>query len=277
MNEDGSIPFLGLITALEAETRTLCGKARSISTPPFRRNEFEFEGARVVCLQCGPGPERSLAAARALVREGAGMLLCSGVSGGLDPEVRSGDLILTEGCMLAEEEMPLPIPTPRQELAADAADALEQAGISVLVRPILTTRAPLLDMDRKTRWFAVSGAASVDMESAGTALAAMEADLPFLALRAICDPADRPIPPEMLTACSPDGGVKLGGLFRGILRRPRLLGELWRTGRDYSRALDALAKARAPLFRFCLTVMSGNVMAQDNADADSGAANPPLQ
>ncbi|SKA72259.1 Nucleoside phosphorylase [Paucidesulfovibrio gracilis DSM 16080] len=253
-----SIPFIGVVTALEAETKAVCRKAKAEAGEPFPRFDCSTAEARVVCLQCGPGPERALAAARQLISQGADMLLCVGAASGMDREAQSGHLLLTRDVLLLHDAHPMPIPHADQGDADRTPDiqpdnalvkTLEAKKLTVHVRPLLTAPPPLFGQEDRTHWNAETGAAALDTESAGAALAALESHRPFLALRALGDSVERPVSPEVLAACSGGGGWSL---FRRIVRHPGLFIKLWRMGREYSNALDALSKAWNPVLEHCV-------------------------
>lgn len=105
----------------------------------------------------------------------------------------------------------------------------------------------LLTMDRmisepmeKQRLGEQHAAAIVDMESATAARVCAEFGVPFAAIRAVSDEVDTRLSPELLTLL--DGGrVSLAGVVAAILRRPTILQELLRLGRDTNRAANRLA------------------------------------
>lgn len=273
MPEHDSRPFLGLVTALESETKALCGNGKATREGLFLRREHRTRNGRIVCLQCGPGPERSLAAARDLAQEGAGVLLCAGVASGLAPEARSGELVCTTQILLAHKGEPLPVPLDCDPLGPEAAKRFP-ASEGGRPRTLLSTTTPLLAPEEKQSWRERTGAYAVDMESAGVALAAGEAGLPFLAAQAICDTVSRPLSRRMLDVCEGASGASAFGLLRTMLRSPSLTGEFWRAGRDYARALDALKQAREELFELCFAAMPDPAA---SADATPEAQEPPVQ
>ncbi|MGE4290755.1 MAG: hypothetical protein AB7E32_00970 [Desulfovibrio sp.] len=269
MNPNDSRPFLGLITALESETRALCGNVRTTVQGHFLRAETHCAQGRVVCLQCGPGPERALAAGRELATQGAGVLLCAGVASGIDPETRCGELLLGNTVCLLHENLPLAVPNDAPSSVETALRLLAEAKMPARSRPLLTTANPLLDAEERRHWFETTGAAAVDTESAGVALAAMEAKLPFLAVRAVSDSVSQPVSKEMIAACDNGAIGSAFGLIRTILQRPSLFGEFWRAGREYARALDALKKARKALFQACFESLETERMETPDKDADT--------
>ncbi len=65
--------------------------------------------------------------------------------------------------------------------------------------------------------------------------------LPFVVIRAICDPADRDLPPAALAALNSAGVIGLGRVIASLLRAPRQLPLLLGLARDAGAARQALA------------------------------------
>jgi adenosylhomocysteine nucleosidase len=64
--------------------------------------------------------------------------------------------------------------------------------------------------------------------------------IPFAVLRAVCDPADRNLPPAALVALSAKGRIALARVAISILFRPQQIPGLIALARDASRARRAL-------------------------------------
>jgi adenosylhomocysteine nucleosidase len=78
------------------------------------------------------------------------------------------------------------------------------------------------------------------MESGAVARVAARHGLPFAVLRAICDPAERDLPPASLTALDDRGRIQPMALLRSLARNPAQIGALIRVGRDAALARRAL-------------------------------------
>jgi adenosylhomocysteine nucleosidase len=101
--------------------------------------------------------------------------------------------------------------------------------------------------DEKLRLNLTTGASLVDMESGAVAMVAAAARVPFAVLRAICDPADRALPPAALVALDTAGRLAATRLAMSLLVNPRQVMALFGLARDATAARRAL-RARAMQF-----------------------------
>lgn len=103
---------------------------------------------------------------------------------------------------------------------------------------ILTLDHLVCDPAEKCRLSASHDA--VDMESAAVEAVCAGAGIPFLAVRAVSDTADTALPPELVRLLS-GGNISVWKACAALVRRPTLLGEFLRLGRDTKLAADKLA------------------------------------
>ena len=176
------------------------------------------------------------ATARRLIDAGATGIVSFGLAGGLDPALPPGTLIVP------------------QAVAADGrmwpTDPMLSARLGGSTGHVcLGWDAPVSSPEEKRRLCEQTGAVAVDMESGAVAAVAAAAGVPFAVLRAICDPADRAIPPAALVALNAAGGLAAGRMAMSILARPGQVGALLKLARDAAmarRALRARAAGMAP-------------------------------
>jgi adenosylhomocysteine nucleosidase len=217
---------LGIVTGLAAEAK-LIEKA-------FARTDQGSPG-----LACdGPGPERAGAAAARLARDGAGLLISFGICGGLDPELRPGDLLLAD-TVLAGDGARHPASTERRRLLEARLSGLS---LRIATGPLLGQDRPLAGAADKAARFAATSARAVDMESFWVARAAQAAGLPFLVVRAIADPAERSLPRAALKAIGPDGRPDLIRARAAMYLRPWESPALVRLAYEARRAFDTLER-----------------------------------
>lgn len=237
-------PILGLVIAMVPEAAALCGcRGWQPVDHLFRKRIPLDDGGEIIAVRAGTGWNNALAAARRLVRWGAGTLVSMGVSGGLSPGLRSGDLIVSRQCfVLADHMLQGPWYSPPAAVAR-ACGLLRSAGRTVRPGSLLSMPDAILSVDRKTRLWQRFGALAVDMESAAVACAAMEAGISWLACRSICDPADRNVPAVLARALVPDGRLRLTAIGAALWLRPRLALDLTALGLQMGRAILSLQAA----------------------------------
>lgn len=165
-----------------------------------------------------------------------------GVAGGLDPALRSGDIMIATEVVAAEE---------RWLTVAGLSDklvAVPRLGRHRIVSGVLAgVEEVVLGQVGKAALRATTGAAAVDMESHIAARYAARHGLPFAAVRVISDPAHRALPELAAAALKPDGNIDLWKVMRGIARKPSDIRALVSSGRDFNRALRSLRGVRGLL------------------------------
>jgi hopanoid-associated phosphorylase len=165
-----------------------------------------------------------------------------GVAGGLDPALRSGDIMIATEVVAAEE---------RWLTVAGLSDklvAVPRLGRHRIVSGVLAgVEEVVLGQVGKAALRATTGAAAVDMESHIAARYAARYGLPFAAVRVISDPAHRALPELAAAALKPDGNIDLWKVMRGIARKPSDIRALVSSGRDFNRALRSLRGVRGLL------------------------------
>lgn len=179
-------------------------------------------------IEAGGGTAQGASAAAArLIAAGATALLSFGLAGGLAPGLSAGCLVV-----------PITVIDPGgTEWSTDPALARRigtPAGI------LFATPAILDSVSAKHRAWQQTGALAADIESGAVARAAAEHRLPFAVLRAVCDPAERTLPPAALTALDVQGGIDPLALARSLARHPGQLAALIALGREAALARKAL-------------------------------------
>ncbi len=169
-------------------------------------------------------------AAERLVSRGATALLSFGLCGGLDPHLRSGDLIV-----------PLLIVETGGSYPTDG--SLSDSLAAPIHGVLFASETILGSREAKQRLFRSTQASGVDLESGAMARVAMRHGLPFAALRAVCDTAADTLPPAALVPLGKGGRVALGGVLRSVARRPSQIPELIKLSRNAASARAALVNA----------------------------------
>lgn len=170
------------------------------------------------------------AAARWLIEEGCDALVSFGLAGGLDPTLRPGTLIV-----------------PAAVIAEDAVHVTDQALSRLLggatTHQVLGADAVVRSVEEKRHLHDRTSAAAADMESGAVARIAIAHAMPFAVLRAVCDPAERALPPAALAALDAKGAIGFWRVGASIIARPGQLPAM------FALAADAAAARRSLIAR----------------------------
>jgi adenosylhomocysteine nucleosidase len=177
----------------------------------------------------GGTPAGAESAVRRLIGQGARALLSFGLAGGLDPLLRPGTVIVPEA-----------VATRGQRLSTDP-KLNEQLG-GPTFHTLLAADQIVGSAAQKQHLFVATGCAAVDLESGAVAQEADAFGLPFAVLRAICDPAERDLPPAALCALNDHGAIGLLRVIASVIGQPRQVPALLALGRDAAAARRALVK-----------------------------------
>lgn len=239
---------VGIVVALPAE-------ARPLSRASQPGNPVSI-GADSLLMVSGMGAQRAGAAARTLIQAGATALASWGTVGGLDPQYRSGHLLVPKQIMTTTGETFATDPGWRLRVL----QALDNQ-VACSEDTVLTTGQVLTSTADKRRLHAQSGAAAVDLESSVVAACARSAGVPFLALRCVADTAAMPLPGYVLEQVDPYGQPRLLPLLQVLLRYPRELATLWQLFMAFRAAQATLRRVRRHLGCNLLVPVTGAAIA----------------
>ena len=194
-------------------------------------------GMIVICSSSDPQQLRALLAT--LDSSTFRGVISFGVAGGLDPSLKSGDVVVATEVFAGDTRFLAGLAL-NEEMIAGAALRRRRVvrGVLTGVERVIAATACKAALRSET------GAAAVDMESHIAAAYAVEAGLPFAALRVISDPASRALPALAMSAIKPNGDIDLRKVLRGLARNPLTLRALVSTGIDFNRALRSLRGCR---------------------------------
>ncbi len=179
-------------------------------------------------------------AAEMLVQQGARGLMSFGLAGGLDPACPPGFLLIPRRVVSVSGIWP-----------TDA--SLTAACGGATVEAIFAGQKIAATARAKAELHRLTSASAIDLESAEVAAVAATHDLPFMVVRAVCDPAERDLPPAALAALDAAGAIGLWRIAASVMRQPWQIRPLLALSRDAAaarRTLTLAAKAiaaRAPL------------------------------
>jgi adenosylhomocysteine nucleosidase len=190
----------------------------------------------------GDGAAIAQAVAR-LVAAGADGIASFGIAGGLAPGLAPGALLLPRRVRTASGETFAVDPTWRERVRV----RLVALGLAPADGDLFGADAVVTAPAEKSDLFQRLGAVAVDLESHGAASAARDAGRPFLALRAIADPAKFALPQAALVGLDRDGNARALPVLRALLAEPGQLGALIRLAAFTRVALRSLARAAGAL------------------------------
>ncbi len=192
----------------------------------------------ILTFAAGGSSERAFARAQGWAGDGrVDALMSFGLCGGLDPALPPGALLISHrlvgaGGALLEFD---------GAWAARVAEIVPQASLATLA----TVTTPVAGIAEKAALFRQTGAPAVDMESRGVAEAARDAGLPFVAVRAVADPASRSLPQSAIAGFNAAGRLRPFRVLFGLLARPGDVAALIRLAGDAREGYRALASAVA--------------------------------
>jgi adenosylhomocysteine nucleosidase len=147
------------------------------------------------------------AAACSLMTAGASALISFGLAGGLDPALRPGAIIVPTTVIACDDRF-----------ATDVNLSRILGGVTDDV--VLGADAVITSVAEKRRLHQRTGATAADLESGAVARVAAARGVPFAVLRAICDPAERALPPAALAALDVRGAIGVWRVAASLVARP---------------------------------------------------------
>jgi hopanoid-associated phosphorylase len=200
-------------------------------------------GAGVETVFAARGDLLERALSETLAR-GASGVVSFGTAGGLCADLAPGTLIVADA-----------IDGPFERVSTDAAWTARMAAafaaspLASRVRrgTLAAVAAPLVTVEQKAALHRACGALAVDMESHIAAAMAKARGLPFVACRAIVDPAWRSLPRASTAGLRDDGTTALMPILRELFKEPWQLGAMIRLAADARAARATLVNARQAL------------------------------
>ncbi len=220
----------GIGAALLAEARILAKGLKAAG------ELVHLPGGAVMVLS-GAGSSRARQAARVLLENGATSLVSWGFAGGLLPGLPAGSLVLPEKVIGADQIVYPVDPVWHERLCRRL-----QGSLNLCKGPLAESPSMLATFAEKKNLFSRTGAIAVDMESASVASFAKEAGVPFLAIRAITDPAEMDMPLCVRGSIDEFGRLRLSRVIKGIIKRPLDFPLVVRLGRNFSACRTRLAR-----------------------------------
>lgn len=181
----------------------------------------------------GANADRAEEIAQGFLDSGAKAIVSAGLCGGLDPALKSGDLILGERVVSAQGDIVI-----ADKRLAAAADKFAPRHVAIFGSDEIVD-----SVEKKKALFQRYAAETVDMESHGAARAAARAEIPFIAIRVVADGHDRTLPKAALRAVTPTGGVNVTNVLVDCVREPQQFEQIFALGRDSGAATAVLRRS----------------------------------
>jgi adenosylhomocysteine nucleosidase len=201
------------------EVGTLVCFALKEEAAPFRKLALRLSDVEILITGIGSkNAENSLR--QFLAKNLPKLVLTCGFAGGLNPELKSGDVVFMTGYPALEERL----------VDADAKLA------NFFSAPRIATTVA-----EKKQLRAETGADVVEMESGAILAVCREDRIPCAMVRAISDTADEDLPLDFNALSKPDLGLDYGKLALAIAKAPGKIGALMQLHKKTSLAATHLA------------------------------------
>ncbi|MGV7220033.1 MAG: 5'-methylthioadenosine/S-adenosylhomocysteine nucleosidase [Nitrospinales bacterium] len=160
----------------------------------------EWLGHEILLIRSGMGMVRAEASLKAVTQQFSSKLIISiGYAGGLDPRLKSGDLLIAEkiiglakGDILMIDEK---VETTQESVANEYIDkallVTDEMDLNIHRGALFTVNKPVLKPEHKNTLGKLYSVHAVDMETLALARFAKENGTPFLSIRAISDTVDQ--------------------------------------------------------------------------------------
>lgn len=214
--------FIGIVCGLKSEANAVRASMKAAGV----------DASKVKIGVSGANADRAEKITQEFLNEGAKAIVSAGLCGGLDPSLKSGDLVLGERVVSAQGD--IVIADKRLSAAADKFSPRHVA--------IFGSDEIIDSVERKKALFQRYAAETVDMESHGAARAAARAEIPFIAIRVVADGSARALPKAALRAVTPTGGVNVMHVLVDCLQAPQQFEEIFALGRDSGAATEVLRR-----------------------------------
>ena len=231
----------GLIVALPAEARSIGVRGvRPGGCARWRDGWLAVSGI---------GPHNAMRAAERLLECGVDRIANWGVAGALDDSLAPGDIVIPDRIRHAPDDPGFVTdPSARKRIIAACSGSL-----AVREGALWSAPEPLASQADKRAVAEHSGAIAVDMEAASIAAVAARAGLPFVAVKAICDPLDRELPRRIMRALDGGSGGPSWRMLSAIaFGGPPVWSAVRSLSQDFSQARRALTSAARLAARACV-------------------------
>lgn len=214
--------FIGIVCGLKSEANAVRESMKAAG----------IDACKVKIGVSGANADRAEEITQGFLDEGAKGIISAGLCGGLDPALKTGDLILGERVVSAQGDIVI-----ADKRLSAAADKFSPRHVAIFGSDEIVD-----SIEKKQALFQRYAAETVDMESHGAARAAAKAEIPFIAIRVVADGSARALPKAALRAVTPSGGVNVMNVLVDCVKAPQQFEEIFALGRDSGAATEVLRR-----------------------------------
>lgn len=214
--------FIGIVCGLKSEANAVRQSLKAAGV----------DASKIRIGVSGANADRAEEIAKGFLSDGAKAIVSAGLCGGLDPSLKSGDVVLGERVVSAKGDVVI-----ADKRLSAAADKFSPRHVAIFGSDEIVD-----SVEKKKSLYQRYAAETVDMESHGAARAAAKAEIPFIAIRVVADGSERTLPKAALRAVTPSGGVNVANVLVDCLKQPQQFEEIFALGRDSGAATEALRR-----------------------------------
>lgn len=234
----------GIIVALPEELSTL-------TTKKLAPGVCLLISKNTVVAHAGTGSVNAIKAAETLIAKGCCKLISWGCAAALNNTLKAGDLCLPK-IIIAENQQRYPIHSDWQQHTEKLLAELQP----ICSDPLSESSSIVSTSTGKKALRDTFGSVALDMESAAIAKIAQKANIPYLVIRAIADPADMNMPDAINYALNDGGTVDMKKLIVYLLTHPYEIPGVIKLGvafRSARKKLKYVAQALESIINFPAT------------------------
>lgn len=238
--------IIGLVVAMPEEVRPIARVLGHFSREKIDRfplYRFPMEDREIHLVQCGMGMEKAAAATTALIDgERPDIIISAGFGGGVREELSTGDIVIA-GCIvsLGDGNSADTAAIDNAYLLRNIVESLPLRNFAIVGGSIVTSRGIVRKREIDRALSREMRNPVLDMETSAVAEACSRKAVPFLALRAVSDPADEELLFSIEEITDRDLNISIRRILSAILRNPRILPQMFRLARNAKTAGENLA------------------------------------
>lgn len=218
----------GIVVALPEELSTLTSKK-------IDKGCCVFITDAIVLAYSGAGANNARTASELLITQGATRLISWGCAAALSETLKPGDLVLAD-TLIDVQGTQIGIDPDWHGYTKN----LLSITLKVHTGSLAESKTIVATGQDKKHLHTQTGAVALDMESIAIAKVAKQHKLPFLAIRAIADPANMDLPKTINHSLNNEGDIVLGKLLLFIALHPAELPGLIKLGLHFNAAKNTL-------------------------------------